>query len=146
MHILCAVHVALTWREVSVRSTVFTARCQHTVSYFKGGECAIVFGGYNVKTKHLGDVWVLDLSLESGQSVWQASDHGQLPQARRGHVAHVMGNSLWVFGGACETHALGDVVRLCLKTWQWHQVRIPSIHAVNALSACGCFALGVLCR
>ena len=115
--------MAITWQEVAIGSTTFTARCQHTVSYFSQGKCAIVFGGYNVRTKHLCDVWVLDLSVKS---IWQASDYGQFPQARRGHVAHVIGKSLWVFGGACETDCLGDVVRLCLNTWEWKQVRIQS--------------------
>lgn len=125
MFLLCAVHAAITWQEISIG---FTARCQHTVSYYKGGDCAIVFGGYNVRTKHLSDVWVLDLSAP--YSIWQASDYGQLPHERRGHVAHVIGDSLWVFGGACETDVLGDVLCLCLKTWKWQQVRIP----INTIS------------
>jgi hypothetical protein len=116
---VCAVHVAITWHQISIGSTSFTARCQHTVSYYKGGECAVVFGGYNVREKHLSDVWVLDINLKS---IWQASDHGQFPKARRGHVAHVMGSKLWVFGGACANDVLGDVLSLCLNTWQWQQV------------------------
>ena len=112
-------YVDISWKELAVGCTTFSARCQHTISFYSRGQCAIIYGGYNVRTKYLGDVWVMDLSTHS---LWQASDHGELPHARRGHVAQVIEDRLWIFGGANDTEVLGDVMCLCLKTWQWTKV------------------------
>lgn len=117
----CGCAVKIAWQEVCDTSALFDARCQHSVSYYAARDCAIIFGGYNVRKKHLSDVWVMDLPT---QSLWQASDHGELPKARRGQVAHVIGEYLWVFGGACDSGVLGDVTRLCLSTWAWQKVSI----------------------
>lgn len=117
--ISCSGSPTLAWSKIDVHASSLSGRCQHTISYDDANHKAIVFGGYSTAKGHLGDVWVIELK---SQRVWQPSDHGQLPSARRGHTAQVLRSKLWVIGGADHTGALADSYCLDLETWLWCKV------------------------
>jgi Galactose oxidase, central domain len=96
------------------------ARSQHTATYHAASDSVIIFGGYSSKEGHLGDVIVIDAGR--GES-WQPGDSGQLPAARRGHVAAIIGDQMIVFGGATPDGMLQDTICLNLTTWVWELVR-----------------------
>jgi hypothetical protein len=109
---------SMTW-SLLLLSLAAHARTQHSLSFDSRCNRAIIFGGYSSNHGYLNDVWVLDFD---SRSAWQPSDHGELPAVRRGHCAEVVGNRLWVVGGAQASGVVNDVASLCLETWEWSQV------------------------
>eukprot|EP00892_Ulva_mutabilis_P003705 jgi/Ulvmu1/1706/UM116_0019.1 len=116
----------------------FYGRCQHSISYNATKHVAIIYGGYSTSNGHLGDVWVIDLTT---RGTWRPSDHGQMPSARRGHVAQVLQNKLWLFGGANHNGMLGDLYSLDLETWLWQKVSWSG-HAPSPRRAAASAAVG----
>ena len=107
---------------MQVKNALPPGRTQHTVTHDEASGTAIVFGGYSSAQGHLMDVWV----LHPGRGeAWQPADHGVFPVKRRGHVAQIIGHSLWVHGGTNKDGVLGDVSVLDLHTWEWKEVRFP---------------------
>ena len=106
------------WRQIEA-PTRAPGRSQHSLAYHAASNSAIVFGGYSTERGFLGDVSVLNLDTAEA---WQPADHGAFPAGRRGHVAEVAGDAMWVIGGAQAAGAVAEVYRLCLRTWAWSQV------------------------
>ena len=110
----------LAWTRLAASNSV-PARTQHTACYHPQSDVVLIFGGYSSTHGHLNDLWVLN--LRAGE-LWQPRDHGHVPAQRRGHVAEIVGTSMWLFGGADDDGPLGDVYCLNLQDWQWKQVRL----------------------
>jgi hypothetical protein len=116
----CAGTWTIQWAQVASSGTSAIARTQHTTSYHSASDTALLFGGYSAAHGHLNDLWAL--RVES-QELWRPDDHGSMPTVRRGHVAEMVGDKLWIFGGANQSEALADLYTLDVSTWRWSKVR-----------------------
>jgi Galactose oxidase, central domain len=128
----------IEWQGVALGNGV-PARTQHTACYHKATHSVFIFGGYSTSQGYLNDLWVLDLG--SGE-FWKPADTGDVPAGRRGHVGEVVGDALWVFGGAGRHGMLGDIHTLDLKTWQWTTVGLAGPAPCACRAAASCVANG----
>ena len=112
---LCTGAWSLSWAPAAPGNSA-PCRSQQTLCYCAALNVAVVFGGYSTQEGHLNDLWVLDMTSDE---LRKPKDTGSFPTARRGHCAEVIGQHMWVFGGASHGSMLADTYKLCLKTWRW---------------------------
>lgn len=94
---------------------------QHTTCYHAASRRAVLFGGYATTQGCLNSLHIVDLDTKE---CWQPEHHGDFPKQRRGHVAEIIGDCMWVFGGSEDfACALCDMFCLKLGTWEWLEVR-----------------------
>ncbi|KAF5841895.1 hypothetical protein DUNSADRAFT_10332 [Dunaliella salina] len=102
----------------SIRSPI--GRSHHTATYHAQSRSILVFGGYSSTAGgHLNELWVFSMDLRE----WIQPDiTGDWPPARRGHVAAVSHDALYVHGGFNGSEHWGDVWCLDLRRWHWEQL------------------------
>ena len=109
----------MQWQQVASGNAA-ASRTQHSTCYHASSDVVLLVGGYSTAQGHLNDMWALDVG---NAQMWKPADHGEMPGPRRGHVAEVVGDTMWVFGGASQSGTLGDLYKLNISTWHWVQVR-----------------------
>mmetsp|Transcript_30055 Transcript_30055/g.92962 ORF Transcript_30055/g.92962 Transcript_30055/m.92962 type:complete len:167 (+) Transcript_30055:197-697(+) len=103
----------LEWCRLELESGLQPlARWRHSASVYDGTQI-IVFGGYHTASLRLSDVWVFDTVTMEWQQPRPSQGPGfisngshpacttwpDLPAARGGHSATIVGHSMFVFGG-----------------------------------------------
>ena len=145
-------------------STVPRGRSSHSLSAAKlsnGKKVLILFGGEDLP-RHAFENCVWEFNLSETESKWQRlSTSGEAPSSRLGHVAEIIGDTLWVFGGRNNAkEELNDLYSLNLLSGVWKRCeatgQIPqgrSYHASDVLgnnlivfSGCGTLDTGKSCR
>jgi hypothetical protein len=84
-----------SWAKVTPSGTAPPARMYSTAVTISNK--MYIFGGYN--SGEYNDTWVFDPSAGANGSWTQLSPSGSVPSARYGHMATMMSNKMYVFGG-----------------------------------------------
>eukprot|EP00917_Polyrhabdina_sp_WS-2016_P027906 GHVP01059549.1.p1 GENE.GHVP01059549.1~~GHVP01059549.1.p1 ORF type:complete len:591 (+),score=99.79 GHVP01059549.1:71-1843(+) len=89
------------------------------------GSNIVIFGGQCPNTgEYLGDLWVLDLSIQDSKWFLITSDHlegvGPLPRAHTCHVAY--DNRMWIFGGKGKS-VFCDFWHFDLSNNRWSEIK-----------------------
>lgn len=118
--------VSNTWGQVPISGTKPSGRWGHSLVFDPGHDRLIVFGGTDIATGSLNDLWTLDLQT----LVWQSfPPSGDWPAGRSLHaVAYDLVRArMWMFGGEAGGTKLDELWYLDLATSNpiWHQVVTP---------------------
>lgn len=100
-------------------------RTNHTAVYYKNG--MYVFGGSDEANNKLNDLWRYDLQKHRWEILNHIShdcDEGQ-PSKRSGHVASVIGDKMYIFGGLEGiTHETNDFYYYEFETDKWTIIQL----------------------
>lgn len=108
------------WETVSVYSDLPQSRSGHSLITYNGQ--LYLFGGCD-----LGIMCYNDLQIYSAdKKIWEVTTtvSGDIPEAREGHIAVLVGKFMYIHGGSSLTEVLNDVYKLNMQTLEWQEVEM----------------------
>jgi serine/threonine protein kinase len=85
-----------------------------------------MFGGYD--GNYVGDLWLLDVIMESHSVTWKRVDSIGGPSARGYHVSAFANECLFIFGGRNEFKVFSDLWIYDISQKSWREVKPSGIH------------------
>jgi N-acetylneuraminic acid mutarotase len=118
-------NLVLEWMPIASEGDKPVPRGGHTAVAAEA--TIVIFGGHsyggNGKFFYYNDTYLFDVDT----GVWHnVTCGGELPQARYGHTAVLVGNRMFIFGGKGEKGSLRDIYFLDLLQWTWVPVSSTS--------------------
>ena len=103
------------WSLPSLEGTAPVARVGHSGTAV-GSTKVYYFGGYGIRHGYSNDTFILDTALLSWSRPYI---NGAPPTPRVGHSAVVLGNLVYVYGGAAHEHIYRDLHVLDTNSMSW---------------------------
>jgi len=109
------------WTEYRCQGQAPTPRGSHACACTEDGRFIVVFGGVDMRSIHLNDLYVLDTASLIGKWV-RVNQQGLCPPPRGGHTLTLAGDCMYLFGGNIKERYLNDLWCLNLDSWTWKRV------------------------
>ncbi|CAG9320752.1 unnamed protein product [Blepharisma stoltei] len=117
--ILLSFFALAEWTNVVVDSDLPSKRAGHTISNYNGE--LYLFGGCDLDTACYSDVYRFNMTV----NMWELlNPTGDIPTAREGHIAAVVGSKLYISGGTTLTDLLDETNILDLTTLEWKEAEL----------------------